>query len=135
MVESEASGSEESRMNVEYQPCRVWWDDEDGVARAEWQPGADCGLEVARDIDGRVGAMGHGKVPLLVDIRNIGSIDRPAREYFMDSATHYTGVALLAQSAATRMMANFFLGLNRGENRVRMFTVEADALGWLHGQG
>jgi hypothetical protein len=122
-------------MNDEHRPYRVWWDDEAGVARAEWEQGADCGLETAREIDAQVRALGHGRVPLLVNIRNIGSIDRAAREYFMDSATHYTAVALLAGSAATRMMANFFLGLSRGENRARMFTVEADALGWLRGQG
>jgi hypothetical protein len=104
-------------MNDEHRPYRVWWDDEAGVARAEWEQGADCGLEVAREIDAQVVALGHGKVPLLVNIRNIGSIDRAAREYFMHSATHYTAVALLAGSAATRMMANFFLGLSRGENR------------------
>ncbi len=59
-----------------------------------------------------------------MDLREVQSIDRPAREFFMDRNPGYRAVALLAGSPATRMMANFFLGLKRGEIPVKMFTDE-----------
>ena len=118
-------------MEVNDIPCRVWWDDDFSVARAEWREGSVCQGSDARQLDAQVAALGHGKVPTLVDIRRLRSIDRSAREFFMASETNYASVALLAGSAATRMMANFFLGLKRGGNPVKMFTDEADALTWL----
>jgi hypothetical protein len=116
------------------EPCRVWWDEEANVARAEWSKGAVCRRDDAQRLDGEVTALGHGRVPVLVDIQQIGSIDRAAREYYMDAAVNYTAIALLAGSPASRMIANFFLGLKRGGNSVKMFTEEADALKWLQAQ-
>lgn len=112
--------------------CRVWWDEELGLARARWRKGGVCTGELARTLDARVAALGHGRVPTLVDTRAMASIDRDARQFFMTSQSNYASVALLADSPATRMMANFFLRMNRGGNPVKMFTDEAEAVVWLH---
>jgi hypothetical protein len=113
---------------------RVWWDETGGVVRTDWFPGAVCGIDEARAVDAEIEALGRGKVLSLVDLREVRSIDRPAREFFMDSNENYRAVALVAGSAATRMLANFFLGLKRGANPVKMFTVDADAVAWLQAQ-
>ena len=112
----------------------VSWDAEAGVARTVWLPGAVCGIGEARAVDAEIRALGQGKVRSLVDLRRVDSIDRPAREFFMDSNPHYVAVALVAGSASTRMLANFFLGLKRGAIPVKMFTHEADAVAWLQAQ-
>lgn len=117
-------------MEDEARPYRVWWDHEANVARAEWQPGAVCTINEARDLDAAMLALGHGAVPALVNLRNLDSIDRAAREYSNESDT-YTATAFMVSSAANRMMANFFLGVQGGKNPLRMFTVEAEALAWL----
>ena len=117
------------------QKCyEVSWDAAAGVARTDWLPGAVCGIEEARAVDAEIHALGQGKVRSLVDLRQVDSIDRPAREFFMDSNPHYVAVALVAGSASTRMLANFFLGLKRGSIPVKMFTDEADAVAWLQAQ-
>jgi hypothetical protein len=113
---------------------RVWWDEAGGVVRTEWFKDAVCGLDEARAVDAEIRALGRKPVLSLVDLREIDSIDRPAREFFMDNNPDYRATALLAGSAATRMLANFFLRLKRGENPVRMFTADADALAWLQAQ-
>ena len=113
---------------------RISWDEAAGVARTVWLPGAVCGLDEARAIDTEVQSLGRDDVCLLVDLRYLDSIDRPAREYFMDLNTNYRAVALVAGSASTRMLANVFLGLKRGPIPIRMFTAEADATAWLHTQ-
>lgn len=69
-----------------------------------------------------------------MDLREVDSIDRPAREYFMDQSASYYAVALVIGSPSTKMLANFFLGLKRGSIPVKMFTDEADAVAWLQVQ-
>ena len=49
-------------------------------------------------------------------------------------ATHDTWQTFLVGSAATRMMANFFLGLQRGKSVNRMFSADSEALAWLQAQ-
>ena len=113
---------------------RVWFDGTVGVVRTDWFPGAECGLAEAQAVDAEIRALGRGKVLSLVDLREVASIDRPAREYFMGASDGYRAVALLAGSAATRMIANFFIGLKRGDIPVRMFTTEGPAVQWLREQ-
>lgn len=70
----------------------------------------------------------------MVDLREVESIDRSAREFFMDQNERYRAVALMVGSPATRMLANFFLGLKRGSIPVKMFVAEAEAIAWLRRQ-
>lgn len=113
---------------------RVWWDAESGVVRTDWLPGAVCGIDEARAVHAEIVALGRERVLSLVNLKDVASIDRPAREFFMERNPHYRAVALLAGSASTRMLANFFLGLKRGAIPVKMFTVDQDAVDWLRGQ-
>lgn len=120
-------------MDDEARPFRVWWDDEAGVARTQWQQGAVCTMSDAQALDAEVRALGRGAVPTLADLHNLASIDRAAREFLNDSDA-YSATAFLVGSAATRMMANFFLGLQRGKSPNKMFTAESEALAWLQAQ-
>lgn len=113
---------------------RVSWDEHAGIARTDWLPAAHCDLALAQTIDAEIQALGHGRVLSLVDLRDGVEIDRDAREYFIDQNPHYRAVALVADNAPARMLANFFLGLKRGENPVRMFGSESDAIAWLQAQ-
>jgi hypothetical protein len=113
---------------------RVWWDEDAQIARADWIDKVTVDLELAEACEAEVQALGHGRMAYLVDIREMGSIDREARAYFMSMGPLYKAVGLLAGSPATRMMANFFLRLNRGDLPVRMFTDEVQAISWLHDQ-
>lgn len=73
------------------------------------------------------------KRPCLVDMRRTYSTDRGVREYYAGpEATEFcSGFALLVGSAATRMIGNLFLAMNRTPLPVRMFTDEAPAVEWL----
>ncbi len=113
---------------------RVSWDERAGIARTDWVPGAHCDLALAQTIDDEIHALGHGRVLLLVDLREGVEFDRAAREYFMDQNPHYRAVALVADNAAARMLANFFLGLKRGAIPLRMFASDTDAITWLQAQ-
>ena len=110
---------------------RVSRDEATGVVRTVWLPGSVCGIEEARALDADTRAVGGDDIRLMVDLRDLGSIDRPAREFFMDLYTNYRAVALLASSAPARMLANVFLGLKRGPIPTRMFGSETEAVAWL----
>jgi len=118
--------------SAEERGFRVRWDEDAEIARADWVGKVAVGLELAHACEAEVQALGHGRMAYLVDIRDMGSIDREARAFFMSMGPLYEAVALVAGSPATRMMANFFLRLNRGELPVRMFTDEVQAINWLH---
>jgi hypothetical protein len=92
---------------------RVCWDEQSAVARVDWLPGSSASLEEARAVTAQVGALGRGQVPLLVDMRDMLKLDRGAREHFITSDVA-RAVALVAKSPVTKMMANFFIGMQRG---------------------
>jgi hypothetical protein len=114
---------------------RVSWDDANQIARLDWAPGAFCDLATAEQVDREVQELGRGKVRLLVDLRPDAAVDRAARHFFINLHAHYLAVALLAGSPATRMLANFFLGMKRGVVPVRIFTSEEEAVSWIRSAG
>lgn len=114
---------------------RVSWDDANQIARLDWAPGAVCDLATAEQVDREVQELGRGKVRLLVDLRPDAAVDRAARHFFINLHAHYLAVALLAGSPATRMLANFFLGMKRGLVPVRIFTSEDEAVSWIRSAG
>ena len=114
---------------------RVSWDDANQIARLDWAPGAVCDLATAEQVDREVQELGRGKVRLLVDLRPDAAVDRAARHFFINLHAHYLAVALLAGSPATRMLANFFLGMKRGVVPVRIFTSEDEAVSWIRSAG
>jgi hypothetical protein len=71
---------------------------------------------------------------LLVDIRGLATLDREGRAHFRGDYGGTSRVALLADSALNRMLANFFIGMQRLPVPIRMFTDEAAALAWLREQ-
>lgn len=70
---------------------------------------------------------------LFVDMRQIQSQDREAREYYAgpESAQILKAVAILIGSPMSRVIGNFMLGFNRSTLPTRLFTSEDEALSWL----
>lgn len=112
-------------------PYRIWWDEETETARCVWAPDSHCGAGEARAVTAELRALGRGEVPLLVDMRGVADIEREAREHFGSDQGGVSAVALLAASAVSKMIANFFIGRQRFEVPTRMFTDEQMAIEWL----
>jgi hypothetical protein len=70
--------------------------------------------------------------PVIVDLRGIRSIDRDARAYYAgpEVTSRTYGAALLVDNPLTRMIGNFFLGLNKASHPLRIFGDEASAVAW-----
>ncbi|MBS1256380.1 MAG: hypothetical protein MAG581_02202 [Deltaproteobacteria bacterium] len=69
----------------------------------------------------------------LIDIRIVRSIDKESRKFYTGKeASEITlGVALLIGSKLSRMLGNFFIGLDRPPYPIRLFNIEEEALIWL----
>lgn len=76
---------------------------------------------------------GGVRVPLLLDIRNTGTLTREARAYYAgeDGAKTINALAFVANSAFTRVVSNLFIRLAKTRYPVRLFEGEEAALGWL----
>lgn len=101
------------------------------ILRLDWAAGSAATLADAEATAAVLGELSGGRpYALLVDIRQAGSIERAARQKFAQPSGE-TAVALIVESPLSRMMANFFMGLNRPPFPVRVFSDEPSALAWL----
>lgn len=69
----------------------------------------------------------------LVDLRQMKSQDREAREYYTQPG-HTPGlvaIALLIGSPMSRVIGNLYMGFTKSDIPTRLFTSDADALQWL----
>jgi len=110
------------------------WLREDGIVHAVTKPGAEMTLADAREQIAAIGKIGRGKgLPLLVDFKNIKSQDRGARTYFAgeEAAKAVTACAILLSSPLSRVIGNFYMGLNKPVTPTKLFTSESKAIEWL----
>jgi hypothetical protein len=114
----------------------TFWLGDDGIVRAIVPPGAEDTLAKAKDSLKRIAKTGRGiPRPVLVDIRWIKSATLEARRFWGSDALKgvVTATALLVASPVSRVMGNFYIGINRMRVPTRMFTDEPEALEWLKG--
>jgi hypothetical protein len=112
---------------------RLWLDGE-GIVHAESLPGA---TQTRVDAEMCVASMweiaARRRRPVLVDLRRLKTMDRGARTYYAgaDTARVQLAAALLLGSPLTRVIGNFFMGLNKPLIPTRLFTSEPLAMAWL----
>jgi hypothetical protein len=112
--------------------AKVWLRD-DGIVQLVIDPGAKYTLaDIGEGNEGIVKLSKGQRRPLLVDAKNIKSVDFATRK---EAATfaEITSVAILIDSALSRMIGNVFLATNKTSYPARLFTSEAEAIQWLKG--
>jgi hypothetical protein len=107
--------------------------EENGILICRFKKGLNLNLEAARKcVEMRKDFSEGRSYPLLVDMRELESVSREAREYMADEgASLVTAGALLISSPVTRTIGNIFLMLNRPRVPGRLFNSKAAALAWL----
>jgi hypothetical protein len=107
---------------------------EDGVCRTKVKQAAVIELNDAIENSKTVIELSAGELyPLLVDLREINSIDKEARDHFSMKGRKpgVLAIAMLVKSPVSSIIGNFFLGLNKPTVPTHLFTSEAKALQWL----
>jgi hypothetical protein len=71
--------------------------------------------------------------PLLSDTRKVKHFDKETRAFLVqpDNITGITAGAFLVNNQLQKILANYFIQINKPPTPAKMFTNEADALNWL----
>jgi hypothetical protein len=108
--------------------------DEYGLIQCKAFKYSEHTLEDAKENINAVKLLAQGrKVPVMVDITEVKGANREAREYLSspEAGKIQSACALLVGSALSRLVGNFFLGLNKTPFPTKLFTDEAKAIEWL----
>lgn len=71
--------------------------------------------------------------PLMVDLTNVIKMTQECRQHFAgaEHAATFSKCALIVSSPISKMIGNFFLGLNKPLKPTRLFTSKEEGLKWL----
>jgi hypothetical protein len=108
--------------------------DKRGFIISKVRPGSEIGLNEAKgNTQAVIDISGGSNYPIFVDIREIKSISKEARDHFSmrGRKPNVTAIAMLVSSPLSRIIGNFFLGLNKPTVPTKMFTSEPDAISWM----
>ena len=110
------------------------WMGQDGIVRTKVKPHAEVTIKEAIENSIAVNSyFSQKKYPLLIDSRHIKSISKEARDHFSvrDRETGINSFAVLIDSPLSRIIGNFFMGLNKPSVPAKLFTNEQEAIDWL----
>lgn len=111
----------------------ITWKGEDGIVRTQVKLKIDIGITEAKENSELVNRLiGKNKAPLIVDNREIKSISKEARDHFSISnrESSVSAIAIIIDSSLSRMVANFYLGINKPKVPVKLFNQEELAVKW-----
>ncbi|MCE9538424.1 MAG: STAS/SEC14 domain-containing protein [Bacteroidetes bacterium] len=110
------------------------WLGVDGICYTVVKPNAIVNLQDAQENSNSVKEISGDTIyPLLVNLIKIKSISKEARDHFsMQNRTPgVCAIAMLIRSPVSRVIGNFFIGMNRSAVPTKLFTVESEAILWL----
>lgn len=114
--------------------CFHTWMGDDGIVRTKIKPGSEVTVEFAKENSAAVISLYTGtKFPLLIDARGIKSMTKEARNQFTTKGreTPTKAFAIIIDSPLSRVIGNFFMGINKPVVPTRLFDNEMDAEIWL----
>ncbi|TSJ45439.1 hypothetical protein [Fluviicola chungangensis] len=115
--------------------CYFTWMGEDGIARTKVKKGSEVKLEHAQENSVVVNSFYTStKFPLLIDARGIKSMEREARAFFTANGrnTNTLAFGIIIDSSVSKVVGNFFLGINKPVVPTKLFSNEEQAIEWLN---
>jgi len=107
---------------------------DDDILRVEVLQNAEMTLDDAKESNAVCMELSGGRrLPRLCDYRGIRSQDRACRAYYASEETAATCLvcAIVISSPVSRVIGNFYMGLNKPVTPTRLFTSESAAVEWL----
>ena len=108
---------------------------EDGIMYGLYKAGPVFNINIAKQCVKDRLAFAEGKTyPALIDIRNIKSIDKDARDYLgsKEATQQINAAAILMSSYVGKMIATIFLTFNKPSSvPMKLFSDKKDAIKWL----
>lgn len=106
---------------------------EDGIFHMNYHPLKELNMTIAKEIVKERVAFKNGVAyPSLFDIQQIENSTKEARDYMANEGNNLVKAsAIIVSNPMLRMMANFFIMVNKPKNPTRMFTDKQSAVEWL----
>lgn len=118
---------------------KFWFDEQRKIIMCSTVEGAELTIEDARACTEVMKNLTGGVPrPFFGDFSKMKSQTKECRDYYAQNPQHlqtYSAVALLVKGAFSRVLANFFLGLNKPPKPTQLFNDQAKAIAWLETQG
>jgi hypothetical protein len=106
----------------------------DNILYTECFPNAVMTLEDGREST-RISAemVNYQPLPLLCDLTNVVKMTQECRQHFasVEHAATFSRAALIVTSPISKVIGNFFLGLNKPVKPTRLFTSKEEGHKWL----
>ena len=124
-------------LKVETTTQNLYWDGENEIVWCELLENQST-VEVAKEnVDAQERLrddLKKAKTRVLIDMTSVTQISKEARDYFANerTASIQRATALLIGSPVSRVIGNFFMGLNKPVSPTRLFTDPRRAIQWLH---
>lgn len=107
---------------------------EDNILYTECYPNTTMTLEDGKEST-RISAemVSYEPLPLFCDLTNVVKMTQECRKHFAgeEHAKTFSKCALIVPTPMSRIIGNFFLGLNKPLKPTRLFTDKKAALAWL----
>ena len=110
--------------------------DDDGILISAYKESSNIEVEDAIMVrDAALKLTGGKKCVALVDLTNVKTISKEARYYFsgMEFAEVFKAAASYVSTPVSKIIGNFFLGINKPAMPVRLFNSKEEAITWLKG--
>ncbi|WP_200977217.1 STAS/SEC14 domain-containing protein [Echinicola sp. 20G] len=105
-----------------------------GIIECKAFPNSYLNLEDAIENLNAVKALANGKkIPVLVDITETKGGSKECRDYYAseEAANIQSACAMLVESSLSKLIGNFFLGLNKTKFPLKLFSDKNEAIYWL----
>ena len=124
-------------LKVETSTQRLYWDDENEIVWGELIANPMTLETAVENVDAQErlrDTVKREKTRVLIDMTSVTEISKEARDYFANerTASIQRATALLIGSPVSRVIGNFFMGLNRPVSPTRLFSDPQKAIQWLH---
>ena len=107
------------------------WLREDGIVQIFVKPGAVYTLTEAKKTLAGIDQVSNGKLrPVLVDFRNIKTMERSARQE-LAACKRVTSAAILINSTLSQLIGNALITFSKPTLPARIFNSETEATKWL----
>ena len=116
---------------------KFYWDHENEIVLIEMLENIST-VEIAKetvDVEEKVCLkLNINNARILVNLALVNEVSKEARDYLANTKTacNQRQVALLVPTPFSKMIGNFFMGLNKPYFPTKLFNGKEDAINWLH---
>ena len=124
-------------LKAETSTQKLYWDSENEIVWGELFAEQITEELAKENVDAQESVrdgLSKAQIRVLIDMTAVTEISKEARDYFANerTASIQRATALLIGSPVSRVIGNFFMGLNKPISPTRIFTDPKEAIKWLH---